>query len=313
MALGSGIVGQGGAVLLYRSPDLVSWEYVGPLLVGDVAEQDTTWECPSLFPIGDRHVLIVSLLPGARSIYFVGRYADHVFTPEWEGVVDHGGSYYAPQVMVDDSGRRLMFGWAWEGRSDEAQRAAGWAGVQALPRTLSLTSDGQLVSRPAEELAALRSEHVRIGQIELASGGDHALEVQGDCLELLAKFQVGRGKCGLKLLCGPDGSEETLVGYDRAAGCVFVDRERASLGEDVQRDVQRGELELAEGETLRLHVFVDRSMVEVFANGVCCLTSRVYATRSDSRGVAVFGDEALLYSLDVWRMRPIWPSEGSEA
>ena len=65
----------------------------------------------------------------------------------------------------------------------------------------------------------------------------------------------------------------------------------------------------ANGETVRLRVFVDRSILEVFANGKQCLTLRAYPDREDSAGVSVFarGAAAKLVSLDAWQMRSIWP------
>ena len=52
--------------------------------------------------------------------------------------------------------------------------------------------------------------------------------------------------------------------------------------------VHSGPLQLEEDELLRLHVFIDRSILEVFANGRLCLTSRIYPTRSDSTGIGLF-------------------------
>ena len=70
-----------------------------------------------------------------------------------------------------------------------------------------------------------------------------------------------------------------------------------------------GPLRLGEDEPLRLRVFIDRSVIEVFANGRQCLTLRAYPQREDSRGISVFarGGEAKLASLDVWQMRSVWP------
>jgi beta-fructofuranosidase len=57
-------------------------------------------------------------------------------------------------------------------------------------------------------------------------------------------------------------------------------------------------------------VFVDHSVIEVFANGHTCLASRVYPTRPDSLGVELFatGASARLAALDVWQMAAIWPA-----
>ena len=60
---------------------------------------------------------------------------------------------------------------------------------------------------------------------------------------------------------------------------------------------------------MKLRVFVDRSVVEVFADGKLYLAMRVYPGRADSVGVSLRaqGQDAALTSLDAWRMRPIWP------
>src|SRR5512132_2690246 len=55
--VGAGIAGHGGTALVYESPDLRDWTYVGPLHVGDaktgqVGDPDwtgTMWECVDLF------------------------------------------------------------------------------------------------------------------------------------------------------------------------------------------------------------------------------------------------------------------------
>lgn len=58
MALGAGIKHEGGAVLLYTSPDLIQRTYSGPLLVDDTGRVNKVWECPAFFPLGDKWVLI---------------------------------------------------------------------------------------------------------------------------------------------------------------------------------------------------------------------------------------------------------------
>ena len=65
---------------------------------------------------------------------------------------------------------------------------------------------------------------------------------------------------------------------------------------------------LGEGEPLRLRVFIDKSVVEVFANGRQCLALRVYPGREDSVGVSVRaqGSDAVLRFLDAWQMKSVW-------
>ncbi|WP_245903036.1 GH32 C-terminal domain-containing protein [Salinigranum rubrum] len=54
---------------------------------------------------------------------------------------------------------------------------------------------------------------------------------------------------------------------------------------------------------LSLRVFVDGSVVELFANGSRCLTSRVYPSRKDAEGVSfVARDGVVSVSVDAWKL-----------
>jgi beta-fructofuranosidase len=61
-------------------------------------------------------------------------------------------------------------------------------------------------------------------------------------------------------------------------------------------------------ETVKLRIFIDKSVVEVFVNGKQCVAVRVYPGRDDSKGVSIRsqGKDAELKSLDAWQMRNIY-------
>lgn len=301
MLIGSGWKGVGGTALLYTSADLIHWTYQHPLCIGHREETGEMWECPDFFPLGDKHILLVSPVGSNTVLYFVGTYADRKFTPEVSGDCDFGRHFYAAKSLADASGRRLLWGWSWEGRTVEAQKAAGWAGVMSLPRELTLRSDNTLGFAPATELQTLRGAHRHFT-------GALTEPVQGDSLEILAEIAPGDAEAfGLRLRAAPDGSEQTLLTYDRATQRLGLHREQSSLSPDVNRDGQSGKLALAPDETLQLHVFLDRSIIEVFANGRACLTSRIYPARTDSLSLEIYsyGGNAEVRSLDIWDIRAI--------
>ncbi len=153
MGIGSGIEGQGGTVLLYRSADLVEWEFLHPLLVGDAQRREplwtgTMWECPDFFALDGRHVLLISVWSDHNLFYsasMVGRYENHRFVPDTLRKLDFGDNhFYAPQTLRDAQGRRLIWGWIQEDRTPTQQSEAGWSGVMSLPRVLSLDESGRL-------------------------------------------------------------------------------------------------------------------------------------------------------------------------
>jgi beta-fructofuranosidase len=112
---------------------------------------------------------------------------------------------------------------------------------------------------------------------------------------------------GIAVRCTPEGAEQTLIRYDRLQGMLRIDRQRSSLSEEVERDIRSGPLALAAGEPLFLHIFLDHSVIEVFANYRLCMSSRVYPSRIDSLGVGFFarGGSARIKALDVWEMESI--------
>ena len=323
---------QGGdTASLFRSPDTLQWEFVH-----DFYQSDRNWttaedDCavPNFFPLGDRHMLLyMSHQTGAQ--YYLGRWRNETFYPEDHGHMNWpGGQLNAPKSMLDAGGRRLMWGWVCEARTRDAQREAGWAGILSLPRVLSLSEDGSLLITPATELTALRHHHRRQSAILLDGTAALSLpEVQGDCLELALTFDPGAAtEVGLRVCCAPDGSEYTSISYHPAAKELVVDTGASSLRTDIlqpwprpwatlfsdpfkelpttrQVYVQAAPLELRPGEPLKLRVFLDRSVVEVFANDRQCITQRIYPARPDSRGVALFstGGTARCTAIEAWDM-----------
>ena len=149
-------------LLLYACDDLNAWTFLGPLLtsedpVAGAVAPANIWECPNLFRLGNRWVIILSLwrhLDGAHDLsgvaYLVGDLVPTDgglrFEAETGGTVDEGPTFYAPQVLVDGD-RVLLWGWAWEGaqRTVAEIEAADWAGTLTFPRELTLV-DGALRS-----------------------------------------------------------------------------------------------------------------------------------------------------------------------
>jgi beta-fructofuranosidase len=314
--IGSGIAGQGGTALLYRSADLRSWEYLHPLLVGDQQRftplwSGTMWECPDFFALADRHVLIVSVWDNNHlhhSAAMIGRYRDHQLVLEVEHKLDHGDRYfYAPQSFTDMQGRRIMFGWVPEGRSAEQQLASGWSGVMSLPRVLSLGPGGHVCMQPAPELTVLRGKHTCIAALAMPAGQTVVLpDIAGDALELIVELAPTReGRSSIMVRRSSDGTEQTQICYDATLHQLIVDRSRSSLDAATDRSLHTAPLTLGPEESLRLHIFLDRSVIEIFANDRVSITSRIYPTQADSLGAALLseGSDAQLLSIDAWQLQ----------
>lgn len=304
MLLASRIKDVGGTVFLYRSSDLVDWEYLSPLLTGSIDKHGSVWECANFFPLGDKWVLIVAGKGGNipyTVFYFVGDYVNQQFTPETEGILDYA-YFYAPLTMQDAQNRRLLFGWLREGRSVEACVAAGWAGTHSIPRELRL-QNGLLHMEPVPALNSIRGGVVNFTNIPL-SDKDYILDIQGLALDITADFEVS-GTAGLVVACAPDGSEQTRISYDSHSKRLIVNREQSSLNPGNDIFSNEAPHELAPGEPLQLRILLDGSILEVIANARTSLSCRIYPSRADSQGMRIFG-QGVLKTMSLWQLSSIW-------
>lgn len=322
--------GEGDTAWLFRSRDMVNWEYRHPFYVSDRRwtgpEEDCS--CPEFFPLGNKHVLMfISHARGTQ--YYIGRYEKERFYPERHGRMNWaGGACFAQETLVDAKGRRIFWAWAVDQRTRQTALLSGWAGVLTMPRVLSLAGDGSMLISPAEELEVLRHDPQRHENVIIEADSQWApAGVVGDCLELSLDVDMSTVKeFRVKVRCSPDGEEQTSIVFDPAAGVLRVDATRSTLSRDVvypwplplmafffdapladgRKDVrvQEAPLELAPGEPLRLRIFLDHSIMEIFANGRQCITQRIYPVRSDSTGIVLFssGGRALVRRLDAWQM-----------
>jgi beta-fructofuranosidase len=133
--------------------------------------------------------------------------------------------------------------------------------------------------------------------------------IGGNSLELSIDIDSSEAsEYGVKVYVSPDGLEETTIFYDAVEGKLKVDT-RKSGPADTPKSVEAGPFELKEGERLKLRVFVDKSVVEVFANSRQAVMRRVYPSRPDSLGVSLFstGGTTQVLRLEAWNMSPSMP------
>lgn len=300
---------EGDSTSLFRSTDLVNWEYRGPFYKSDRRWTDEVEDCacPDFFPLGKIHMLLMhGHRPYGQAHYYLGRYENEQFYPEIHGRMNWpGGQLSAPETLLDDQGRRIFFGWIREARPWEEH---GWASVMSLPRLLSLGQDGTLCIEPVPELEALRFNPRRRENIALAQDSEINLtEIRGDCLQLAIEMEPGDAQeFGVKVRCSLGNEEETAIVCQPDVGTLKVDLSKSTLNESVKYSVkaQEAPLELKKGEPLKLRIFLDCSVLEVFANSRQCVTQRIYPTRGDSLGIRLFarGGDAFVRLVEAWDM-----------
>jgi len=309
---------QGDRLYLFASDNLKDWKYLHVFYKRKAEWTDRSEDnmCPSFLPLpsspaggppsGKHLLLFIAHNKGAQ--YYVGDYRNDHFYPDNHGRMSWiDNTYFAPEALVDGQGRQIM--WAWLLDNPPGEKEKGWSGVYGLPRSLWLGDGGTLHMQPVKELDNLRSHEKSWPVLTLTDGETKVLEgVAGTSCELLVEFELGAAqRCGLKVLASSNGKEETLLYYDaRAKELVFDSSHSGDVGRKV---VERAPFELKPGEPLRLRVFVDKSVVEVFVNDRQAIGRRVYPTLPDSVGVKLFSDggPARVAALKAWDMAPSNP------
>lgn len=310
---------QGDHLYLFRSADLKDWEYRGEFYDRNHAWTDISEDnmCPSFLPLpssaeggepsGKHLLLFISHNKGAQ--YYTGTLNDENFEPDHHGRMTWvDNAYFAPEALMDGQGRQIMWSWIFDDRPDSVKAAYGWNGTYGLPRTLWLGQDGTLSQAPVAELAQLRQHMQQSKDLVVNDGAEVPLPGFGhELMELEIQVDLaGATRFGVKVNCSDDGREETVIFYDDQEKSLQVDTRLSSLGYG-RKVIERAPYDLKDG-LLTMRIFVDRSIVEVFANDKQAIGRTIYPTLSGT-AIKLFasGGQAKVRSVKAWELMPANP------
>jgi beta-fructofuranosidase len=314
----------------------MTWEYLHPFVEDDRYSQvGDDGACPYFWPIGDKHILIYfSHMRGAR--YLLGDYDKQrdKFRVTYAGEFNFGSfapaGIHAPSATPDGEGGVIVI---FNMNAHLFNPNKEWPELMSLPRRLTLAPDGELDElriEPAGDVESLRSEKQSVGAMTLPANQEVVLEkVRGNAMEMAATIDpADASMIELNVLRSANAEEVTRIIFYRNRGfrhlefggfstpqaklwssVISIDNSRSSeLPGALSRPAESAQFYLAPDEPLKLRVFIDRSVVEVFANGKQCVAVRVFPGRKDSVGVSLRaqGKDARLRSLEAWQMEDIY-------
>jgi sucrose-6-phosphate hydrolase SacC (GH32 family) len=106
-----------------------------------------------------------------------------------------------------------------------------------------------------------------------------------------------------------NGNYGVSIGYDARTSTLFLDRMNSENAGFNTRFAKYMTAPLAAQDgKIRLHIFVDQSSIEVFANDGVLTMSALMFPNPDSLGIELFGENggANLLSLTAWSLDSIW-------
>lgn len=238
-------------VQFHESANLKKWKLLSEFSgIGDTTK---IWECPDLFQLNDRWVLIISNShpqggPFVGMQYFIGDFDGTKFTAEnpsqYPLYLDHGKDFYAGVTFNNEpEGRRIMIGWVNNWAYAGAIPTSAWRGAMSFPRELSLyaSDDGlRLMQTPLTKLQPRRVEISPTDKIQLPNG--------------------------------------VVIGYNEQEKSVYFDRTKAGVTSFSKNfpSIEKAPARLIDGK-VSLLIYVDQSIVEVFINdGEAVITQQVF-------------------------------------
>lgn len=130
--------------------------------LGTAPMRDMTSADPSTLQAGPlTHILLTGVyfadesVPGYKPvIYWLGRFKNGQFMHDGSDprIFDLGGVMYAPNALIDQQGRTIVWLWVHEG---DCPDELDYSGCLSIPRVLSIGRKGNLIQRPLPELSSL--------------------------------------------------------------------------------------------------------------------------------------------------------------
>lgn len=311
----------GQSISFFTSPDLKQWKPSGSFGLTEGA-QGGVWETPDLFELRvdgteeTRWVLTVGIDNGAPAHgsgmrYFIGTFDGYTFTNEndknttlW---ADYGADFYAAQSFSNvQNGRRIWLAWMSNWQYAKTTPTDGWRGAMSIPREVGLTRtpDGiRLTQKPVAELLALETDTISIEPTRLAENEVICVESTAEVHSIYANFTplAESGRFGVRVHVGE--RQSATIGYSCERKSLFIDRSKAGEVSFSDKFTTMHSAPL-DAEMIKLHIIVDRSSIELFANdGTVMMTDRIFTTNS-RRHVEIFADGGRV-QLDSGEIRTI--------
>jgi fructan beta-fructosidase len=293
-------------VYIYSSPNTKEWTFESEFGMG-IGSHEGVWECPDLFPLKvegtdiTKWVMLVSINPGgpnggSATQYFTGEFDGHKFIPDDSDVkwIDWGRDNYAgvtwSNIPVSD-GRRIFIGWMSNWEYATVVPTTVWRSASTIPRELSLLAENGhylLTSRPVVEFGDIRSKSDTISIKQLRITGEKEISCGRVSLmqsELLFGFNLSDNRVdSLGIILENNLNEKFIIGYSTVQKQFYIDRRMTGNSGFSKEFAGISTAPYNAGISLKLHVLVDASSVELFVDdGRLVMTNLVFPTEKFTR------------------------------
>lgn len=320
----------GDHIRLFTSTNLIDWTWTDNFGYGDYI-RGGVWECPDLFPLQDdqgntKWILMISTganpkTAGSDAEYFIGD-----LTAEGKFInsnpvgtvlkIDWGKEFYAATSFANvPDGRRITLAWMTNWDYPFAFPTTAWKGEMTIPRELSLqntTAGLRLYQKPLTELSSLRTPLRTLSNQTISQSSANPLaNLQAGSYEIEAEIELPTTNpaqsWGFEVRKG--NSHTTEIGYIPSEQSLFIDRSLSGNTTFSDLFSKRQAATVAPiNRRIQLHIYVDDSSVEVFANNGQVVFSDLILPDQQDTGMRLYSKngEIKIINLNVYRLQSIW-------
>ena len=282
------ILAVGQEMRIYSSRDLKQWQYESAF-GQEYGNHGGVWECPDLFKIDDKWVLLCNINPGgpfggSATQYFVGQFDGKKFVcesmPKVTKWLDYGKDHYATVSFYNaPRSRRVVLAWMSNWQYANQVPTQQFRSANSIARELGLFKDGEetyVSVVPSEEMLAARGQKLK----KLTDACEVLVDVKGT----------------MELTLANQKNEQVVMRYDQQKQTFSMDRTKSG-------DVSFSEAFPCEtvapthGVVKQLRLFIDRCSIEVFdSEGKLAMTNLVFPSEPYSV-VKVKGGKATIFEI----------------
>lgn len=322
MIVGTSVNGKGATTLHQYNPVSGSWSNNGDLFFSgsSVSQDGRFWEMPNVTRMPDGKWLFTATpletLQGVRTLYWTGS-----ISPEGKFVPDavstsprlvemnsrQGFGLLSPTIYQHE-GKTIVLGIVPDKLPASSNWKLGWAHCYSLPREWSLAADGTLLQKPYSGLKGMRTS-TSFGREPFELNGAVDLSpVEGRSMELNGVFEVGTVPFGFRIF--KNGDSSCSISYEPASGEVVVDFskvERLINDGGVYDGIYRCPVPTRPkaGDKLKINVFVDHSILDIFVDDKWATSIRIFPTNSEATGAEAYSEDLVKVSeLGAWILDP---------
>lgn len=324
MIVGTRKNGKGATTLHRYNKNSKTWSNDGSLFYqATSSDYGAFWEMPVVIQMNDGKWMFIATPLGAKegveTLYWVGTINhDGTFNPfshipkeiEVGNMSKDGFGLLSPSIM-QKNGKNIAIGIVPDKLSGEDNYKLGWAHTFSLPREWSIDSNNTLIQKPYEGLELLRSNAVSYNSTERSLNGTQNMSpVCGKAIEIEGVFTISsqqNQKFGFRVRKSDD-NHAVEIFYEPHKNLFTVD------ARSINRLVNDGWLynglyssplpeTLSVGQTCKMHIFMDHSIMDIFINDKWAFSIRIFPTDYYSDGVEVFseGTTTFINSLKAWK------------